>query len=62
LKEKILSLYKAFADYFGDIDSIEQYMREEKLKSVAEFHLLVPAEDDLFSDFSMHQKIWILKW
>jgi hypothetical protein len=31
------SLYKAFADYFGDIDSIEQYMREEKLKSVAEF-------------------------
>jgi hypothetical protein len=35
--------------------NIEQYMRDEKLKSVAEIpSSLFPPEDDLFSDFSMH--------
>ena len=28
-REDALVCAKAFADYFGDIDSIEQYMRQE---------------------------------
>jgi hypothetical protein len=56
-REDALVCAKAFHDYFSDFDSIEQYMRDEKLKSVNEIpQSLFPPEDDLFSDFSMHPK------
>ena len=50
-----LHVAKAFHDYFNNIGSTEEYMRDEKLKSVAEIPAsLFPPEDDLFLDFSMH--------
>ena len=50
-----LHVAKAFHDYFSNIGTTEEYMRDEKLKSVAEIPAsLFPPEDDLFSDFSMH--------
>ena len=56
-REDALVCAKAFADYFGDIGSIEQYMRDEKLKDLESMpSSLFPPEDDLFSDFSMHPK------
>ena len=56
-RDAALHCAKVFSDYFNDTGSIEQYMREEKLKSVAELPMsLFPPEDDLFSDFSMHPK------
>ena len=54
-REQALYCSNAFHEYFSDMGSIEQYMRDEKLKSVAEIPAsLFPPEDDLFSDFSMH--------
>ena len=56
-RDAALHCAKVFSDYFNDTGSIEQYMREEKLKSVAELPMsLFPPEDDLFSDFFMHPK------
>lgn len=44
-----------FKDYFNNITNIEEYMRDEKLKSLNNIPTsLFPPEDDLFSDFSMH--------
>lgn len=57
--ERVDALYcaKAFHDYFSDFGTIEQYMRDEKLKSLDNIPTsLFPIEDDLFSDFSMHPK------
>ena len=46
---------KAFHDYFNNYNDIEQYMREEKIKSLDQIPTSIfPPEDDLFSDFSMH--------
>jgi hypothetical protein len=54
-RDEALYCAKAFHDYFSDIGSIEQYMRDEKLKSLENLETsLFPPEDDLFSDFSMH--------
>jgi hypothetical protein len=54
-REQALHCSKVFNDYFSNIGSTEEYMRDEKLKSVAELpSSLFPPEDDLFSDFSMH--------
>jgi hypothetical protein len=45
----------AFKEYFNDFENIEQYMRDEKLKSLEDMPAtLFPIEDDLFSDFTMH--------
>jgi len=56
-RDDALHCAKVFADYFSNTANIEQYMREEKLKSVAEIPFsLFPPEDDLFSDFTMHPK------
>ena len=56
-REDALVCAKAFEDYFGNITSIEQYMRDEKLKNLDSIpSSLFPPEDDLFSDFSMHPK------
>jgi len=52
-----LHVAKSFHDYFSNIGTTEEYMRDEKLKSVADIpQSLFPIEDDLFSDFSMHPK------
>ena len=57
LRKDALHCAKVFKDYFINITDIEQYMRDEKLKSVGELPSpLFPLEDDLFSDFSMHPR------
>jgi len=46
---------KAFQDYFGNFDRIDEYMRDQKINSLSSIpQSLFPPEDDLFSDFSMH--------
>lgn len=56
-REDALVCAKAFQDYFSNIGSIEEYMRDEKLKNLDDIpSSLFPLEDDLFSDFSMHPK------
>ena len=54
-KEDALVCAKAFEDYFGNFDRIDEYMRDQKINSLDELPTsLFPPEDDLFSDFSMH--------
>jgi hypothetical protein len=56
-REQALHCSKTFHNYFSNIGSTEEYMRDEKLKNVAEMpSTLFPIEDDLFSDFTMHPK------
>jgi hypothetical protein len=56
-RDDALICAKAFKDYFGNINSIEEYMRDEKLKNLDDIpQTLFPLEDDLFSDFSIHPK------
>jgi hypothetical protein len=46
---------KAFQDYFGNFERIDEYMRDQKINSLSSIsQSLFPPEDDLFSDFSMH--------
>ena len=53
-RENGLYCAKVFHEYFSNIGSTEEYMRDEKLKNVADMpSSLFPIEDDLFSDFSM---------
>lgn len=54
--EQALHCAKAFKDYFGDFNRIDEYMREQKLNSLAEMPFSLPGcgpEEDLFSDFTM---------
>ena len=54
-RDQALHCAGVFKDYFSNIGSTEEYMRDEKLKNVADMpSSLFPIEDDLFSDFSMH--------
>ena len=54
-REQALHCAKVFSDYFSNIGSTEEYMRDEKLKNLEGMaSSLFPPEDDLFSDFSMH--------
>ena len=54
-REQALYCANAFHEYFNDMGSIEQYMRDEKLKDLESLPAtLFPPEDDLFSDFTMH--------
>lgn len=54
-REDALYCSNAFKEYFSEFENIEQYMRDEKLKSLDNITTsLFPIEDDLFSDFSMH--------
>ena len=54
-KQDALVCAKAFKDYFGNFDRIDEYMRDQKLNDLASMPTsLFPPEDDLFSDFSMH--------
>lgn len=49
---------KVFEDYFGNFNRIDDYMRDQKLASLADIptNPLFPIEDDLFSDFTVHPK------
>jgi len=49
---------KVFENYFGNFDRIDEYMRDQKLNSLAELpsNPLFPIEDELFQDFKMHPK------
>jgi hypothetical protein len=49
---------KVFEDYFGNFDRIDEYMRDQKLNSLAELpsNPLFPIEDELFQEFTMHPK------
>jgi len=52
-----LRVAKSFHDYFSNIGTTEEYMRDEKIKSLSNIpQSLFPIEDDLFSDFSIHPK------
>jgi hypothetical protein len=55
-KEDAIHCAKAFEDYFGNFDRIDEYMRDQKMNSLAELpsNPLFPIEDELFSDFNMH--------
>ena len=55
-KEDAIYISNVFEDYFGHLERIDDYMREQKLASLADMpsNPLFPPEDDLFSDFSMH--------
>jgi hypothetical protein len=56
--EDALVCAKAFEDYFGNFDRIDEYMRDQKLNSLSQLSTnpLFPLEDDLFQDFTMHPK------
>ena len=56
--EDALYCAKVFEDYFGRFDRVDDYMRDQKLASLADLpsNPLFPIEDDLFSDFTMHPK------
>ena len=57
IREDALVCAKAFKDYFININDIEEYMRDEKLKNLESIpSSIFPPEDDLFSDFTMHPK------
>lgn len=49
---------KVFEDYFGNFHRIDEYMKDQKLASLAEMpsNPLFAPEDELFSDFTMHPK------
>jgi hypothetical protein len=56
-KEQALQCAKVFEDYFKDFSRIDEYMREQKLNSLAELPFALPGcgpEEDLFSDFTMN--------
>jgi len=55
-KEQALHCAKVFQDYFGNFNRIDEYMRDQKLNSLAELPFALPGcgpEEDLFSDFSI---------
>ena len=54
-RDQALHCSKVFHDYFSNMGSTEEYMRDEKLKNLSNMpSSLFPIEDDLFSDFTMH--------
>jgi hypothetical protein len=54
-RDQALHCAGVFKDYFSNLGSTEEYMRDEKLKDIDNRPFsLFPIEDDLFSDFSMH--------
>jgi hypothetical protein len=54
--DEALHCAKAFEDYFGNFNRVDEYMRDQKLNSLADLpsNPLFPIEDDLFSDFTMN--------
>ncbi len=55
-KDDAVHCAKVFQDYFGNFHRVDEYMRDQKLASLAGLssNPLFPLEDDLFSDFTMH--------
>jgi hypothetical protein len=55
-KDEALHCAKVFEDYFGSFSRVDEYMRDQKLDSLSKLSTnpMVPIEDDLFSDFTMH--------
>jgi hypothetical protein len=56
-KEQALHCAKAFSDYFDRFQRIDDYIRDQKLNSLADRPFVLPGmgpEEDLFSDFTMH--------
>jgi hypothetical protein len=56
-KEQAVHVANIFEDYFGDFNRIDEYMREQKLNSLADRPFCLPGcgpEEDLFSDFTMN--------
>jgi len=55
-REQALYVAQVFEDYFGNFNRIDEYMREQKMNSLAERPFSLPGcgpEDELFSDFIM---------
>jgi len=55
--DQALHCSKVFENYFKDFNRIDEYMREQKLNSLAELPFALPGcgpEEDLFSDFTMN--------
>jgi len=58
-REQALHCAQVFEDYFGNFNRIDEYMREQKLNSLAERPNALPGcgpEEDLFSDFTISPK------
>ena len=57
-KEEALYCAKIFHDYFSEFHRVDDYMRDQKLASLADLpsNPLFPIEDDLFCDFSIHPR------
>jgi hypothetical protein len=57
-KEDAVHCANVFKDYFGNFDRIDQYMKDQKMASLADMpsNPLFAPEDELFSDFTMHPK------
>jgi hypothetical protein len=56
-KDQALHCSKVFSDYFDNFNRIDEYMREQKLNSLAQLPFALPGcgpEEDLFSDFTMN--------
>lgn len=55
--DQALHCAKVFENYFGDFNRIDEYMREQKLNSLAELPFALPGcgpEADLFDDFTIN--------
>lgn len=54
--DEALHCAKAFEDYFGNFNRVDEYMRDQKLASLSDLptNPLFPLEEDLFSDFKMN--------
>lgn len=56
-QDQALHCAKQISNYFDNFESVEDYMREQKLNSLSDRMVTLPGmgpEEDLFSDFSIH--------
>ena len=58
-KEQAIHCAKVYSDYFDRFERIDDYIRDQKLNSLADRPFVLPGmgpEEDLFSDFSIHPR------
>ena len=58
-REQANYIASVFENYFGNFNRIDEYMREQKLNSLAERPIALPGcgpEEDLFGDFTISPK------
>jgi hypothetical protein len=58
-KEQAAHCAEVFSNYFDNFEKIDDYIRDQKLNSLADRPFVLPGmgpEEDLFSDFTMHPK------